>query len=190
MQEKTKKKLWGATAGLADPILREWAQKLASSIPEHSPLRSRALEAAIAVLKGFIEASADELPSGFWAAVEKATDFSDFFAGALGAKKDNFMVIADNWMKEFLDDAKNRLLKTRSRETELESIKTELELRKNLLEAIKKAEEEKNQPSSWIRETLEKFKKEWGEMEKKLQNTAKTLEKKSQEKRRKGGYRV
>ena len=134
MDDKTKKKIIGAAAGLADPILRKWAQQLAASVSETSILRSVGFETAMGVIKSFIEASADESPTAIWAVVEKTTDFGDFFAGALGSKPKNEIV--SNWMERFFREAETRLSQSADPAKELEQLELEFALRKKLLETI------------------------------------------------------
>lgn len=134
MDSKRKKQLLSAAAGALDPILKKIAQELASSVPEKSLLRSTAFETAAGVVKGFIEATAEDLPLTAWLSLEKATDLADFFTGALGAK--NHQSEISSWMEEFLKDAVERLKNAENPEEEFEKLKTEFELRQKLMEKV------------------------------------------------------
>lgn len=185
MKTKTKKKLLAGTLGAFDPILRRWAQGLASRIPEKSIARSTWFESALGVLKGFIEASADALPPAAWATIEKATDFGDFFAGALGSKSQPTI---EHWMQSFLSEAIERLRLAENPEAESKNLERELELRLKLGTAIQ--EKSGVYEEKWGQKFAEKFRAQYTETNKILEEKARTLEERSREKKKKGGYRI
>ena len=144
MDEARKKQVVAAIAGLLDPWLRQKAQEAAGMVSENSVLRNKSVETVLGSLKGFIEAWAEKLPPAAATAIEKATDFGDFFAGAL----DSGTPAAETWLKEFITDAFRRLEKTGNPETELEKIKREFEIKQELSRFIKQEQaEKKRQPS-------------------------------------------
>ena len=132
---ENKKPILAALAGFFDPSLRELAQKLAASIPENSPLKHQSLESALGALKGLVETLAEQLPPVAGVMVEKATDFSDFLAGALNHRPE---LNLEKWASEVLKDAGERLRKAQDPTAELERIKLELQLRKQLVELVRK----------------------------------------------------
>lgn len=191
MKAQTKKQLAGAATGLLDPILRKLAQELAASIPETSIVRSIGFETAMGVLKGFLEASADNLPLSAWATLEKATDFGDFFAGAL--KPGQKQKLASNWMENFFRDAEGRLANADDPAVEFKRLELEFDLRKKLIAKI----EEGLKPSQTVlgshrvewQELFAKLKDFYRQKSRKLELVAEKLEVRASEKRRKGGYR-
>ncbi len=134
MDRNNQKAILAVLAGIADPVLKKWAQQLAALVPEHSIWRNEAFESAIGAFKGFVETKAEGFSPAAGVAVEKATDFSDFLAGALGAKPG---LNLDNWASEVLKDAGERLKNAANPAAELERIKLELKLRKELVELVK-----------------------------------------------------
>lgn len=159
------KNIWAGVVSALDPVLRRAAQKLASKVPTDSPLRSEITEMAIGVVKGFTEAISDSLPIPLKIAVEKATDFGDFFSGALGGKTPKTSQTMEDWMQKFFTDAGLRLRKAPNAKTEFEKLKLEFQLRQELLNMIKKTqpktEESKPIPSTNWAEEWEKFKNSW-----------------------------
>ena len=157
MERDKKKELLAALVGLVDPWLREKAQKTASKVPEDSPLRNKLVEAALGSLKGLIEAWAEKLPPVAATAVEKATDFSDFLAGALGSNAP----AVENHLQEFITDAFRRLREAENPTVEFEKIKLEFGMRQQLLELVqqsqKKESEPKDKPTTWAAERLSGF---------------------------------
>lgn len=144
MEEDKGKKILAAIAGLFDPWLREGAQKIAAQVPEDSILRNKKFESALGALKGYLEAWAERLPTPAAVAVEKATDVSDFLAGAI---KDP-AAAGKNWIQEFVTDAFLRLKDAADPEAELEKIKREFEIKQTLLNFIK--EKQKGPPSEAV----------------------------------------
>ncbi len=134
MDKNNQKTLLAVVAGIADPVLKKWAQQLATLVPEHSIWRNEAFESAIGAFKGFVETKAEGFSPAAGVAVEKATDFSDFLAGALGVQSG---VALEKWASEILTDAGERLRNASDPAAELERIKLELKLRKELVEIIK-----------------------------------------------------
>ncbi len=135
-----KKEFLGAAIGALDPVLKNWAQKLAKKIPTNSYLRSDLFGVAQGVVKGFVESMAEKLPPTAAIAVEKAIDFSDFFTGALGgASEKEKKGAVEDWMDEFFNDAKWRLKKSKDPKAEAERMKIEFECRLALLKLIEDA---------------------------------------------------
>lgn len=134
MDRNNQKTVLAIVAGVADPVLKKWAQKLAISIPEQSSLRTEAFESVIGAFKGFIETEAEKLSPTAGVIIEKATDFSDFLSGALGPQA-GFNL--EKWASEILNEAGQRLQESKDPTAELERIKLELKLKKQLVEIIK-----------------------------------------------------
>lgn len=124
MNKDKERILLAALAGLADPLIRQAAQKLASRVSPQNPLNSETVEAALGALKGMVEAAASRLQPPLEIAVEKATDFADFFAGALGVTQ----LSTEKWGDKFLENSRERLRTAADPRAELEKIKLELEL--------------------------------------------------------------
>lgn len=92
------------------------------------------MERVIGAFKGVIETEAEGFSPAVGVVVEKATDFSDFLAGALKQQPD---LDVEKWASEVLEDAGPRLRNAQDPTAELERIKLELRLRKELVEIIK-----------------------------------------------------
>lgn len=141
MDTKKKKQVYSTVAGAFDPILRNWAQKIAATVPQGSGLRSDIFQSALGALKGLVEVISEKLPS--WAAVliEKGTDLGDFFTGALGGQEEKKVAteIVDGWMEKFFNEATGRLAKADDVQKEFEKIKLEFGLRGQLLKMIEEA---------------------------------------------------
>ena len=135
MDQNKEKTVWAVIAGLADPNLKKLAQELAAVVPATSGLRDETFERIVGSLKGLIEAKAEKLSPAAGVAVEKVTDFFDFFSGALGPKSD---LDLDNWAKEVLTEAGPRLRSAPDPAAELERVKLEFKLRRELVEMIRK----------------------------------------------------
>ncbi len=133
MDKNNQKTMLAVIAGIVDPVLKKWAQQLAALVPEHSAVRTEIFESVIGAFKGFIETKAEQLSPVAGVAVEKATDFGDFFSGALGSPG----LDLEKWASEVLNDAGERLRNAEDPAAELERIKLELKLRKELVEIIK-----------------------------------------------------
>lgn len=190
VDEKRKKQLLSAATGALDPILKKIAQELAASVPKESVLRNTAFETAAGVVKGFIEATAEDLPLAAWLSLEKATDLADFFTGALGAK--NHQSEIASWMEEFFKEATERLKSAGNPEAELEKLKTEFELRQKLMEKIEGVIKESVTPaqakSRW--QTLfHKLQETYQSKAQSLEETAVKAEDWSKSKKRKRGYK-
>lgn len=162
-----KKAALGAAIGALDPILKNWAQKLAKGVASNSPLRSELFGVALGVVKGFVEALAGKLPPTASIVVEKITDFSDFFTGALGGVSEKEKKVAVNdWMDSFFYDAGIRFRKAKDPKVEAEKMKSEFECRLvllNLIEESKSKPVSKNEPFiNWSKE-IESLEKKWQE---------------------------
>ncbi len=131
MNEKT---VLAVVAGIADPIFKKWAQKLASLVPVGSAFRTKEFESVIGALKGWIEVRAEKLSPISGVAVEKATDLADFFSGALGPSS---ALDLEKWASEVMSEAGPRLKQAQDPVAEMERIKLEIQLRKQLVEIIK-----------------------------------------------------
>jgi len=134
MNINNQKTMLAIVAGIADPVLKKWAQRLANLIPEQSNLRTEAFESVIGAFKGFIETKAEKLSPIAGVAIEKATDFSDFLSGALEPRTKFDL---EKWASEILNESGPRLKESQDPVVELKRIKLELELRKQLVEIIK-----------------------------------------------------
>jgi len=138
MADKSKKAL-ATVAGVLDPLLRKWAQRLAEKTPADSIFRSELVEGAIGALKGLLESFSDSMPAFASVSVEKITDFGDFFAGALGKAEDGGKVAVDKWMDKFFVDAGERLKKAKDKTLEAQHIHQEFVLRLAILDDIEAA---------------------------------------------------
>ncbi len=134
MEQKSNKSIWAAVAGLLDPELRKAAQNLAEAIPKNSILRTEAVERVLGALKGAIETKAEKLSPAAGVAVEKATDFSDFLAGALGSKN---ALDPNEMIKEILRGATERIKKAAEPAAEVERIRQEIKSIKEIGELMK-----------------------------------------------------
>lgn len=130
MNEKT---VLATLAGIADPILKKWAQRLASFVPSGSTIRTKEFESVIGALKGWVEIQAEKFSPASGVAVEKATDFADFFSGALGPQSG---LDLEKWAGEVLNEAGPRLKAATDPAAEMERIQLEFKLRKKLAEII------------------------------------------------------
>ena len=141
-------KIWAGVAGALDPLLRKAAQRIAAKVPEDSILRSEILETAVGVVKGLAEAISAPLPPSLKVMVEKATDFSDFFAGALGGVAGPAV---EDWMKKFFTESGKRLREAQDPLAEFEKAKLEFKLRGELLELINQSVPKKEplKPLDW-----------------------------------------
>lgn len=162
-----KKEFWGAAVGALDPVLKNWAQGLAKKVPTNSFLRSDFFGIAQGMIKGLIESLAEKLPAGTAVAVEKAIDFSDFFAGALGGasekEKKEVKGATEDWMKKFFVDSSWRLKKARDPQEEFKRIKVEFELRCELLKLIEAAVQPKPSDSESVGQTQQTSEANWKE---------------------------
>ncbi len=185
-----KKQLLSAAAGALDPILKKIAQELASSVPKESALRSTAFETAAGVVKGFIEATAEDLPIAAWLSLEKATDLADFFTGALGAKDHTPKI--SSWMEDFFKEATERLKNAENPEKEFEKLKTEFELRQKLLEKIEGLIKEpvtSGQAKNQWQTLFHKLQEIYQSKSESLEETAVKTENWAESKKRKRGYK-
>ncbi len=161
-----KKKFWGATIGAIDPLLKKLAQDLAKKVPAGSPLRSEIFGVVEGITKGFIESLTGKLPPAAAMAVEKATDFSDFFSGALGSAPEKEKKAAtEDWMNKFFIDAGFRLKRAKDPRDEFKRIKVEFELRCELIKLIETTQTKPPAPAlaiSW-QEMFAKWKKQFRE---------------------------
>ena len=190
MDSKRKKQLFSAVAGALDPILKKIAQELASSVPKESALRSTVFETAAGVVKGFIEATAEDLPLTAWLSLEKATDLADFFTGALGAKDHTPKI--SSWMEDFFKEATERLKNAENPEKEFEKLKTEFELRQKLLEKIEGLIKEpvtSGQAKNQWQTLFHKLQEIYQSKSESLEETAVKTENWAKSKKTKGGYK-
>lgn len=184
MDVKTKKQAFSTVAGAFDPILRNWAQKIAPDVPPDSFLRSDFFQAALGSLKGLVEAVSEKVPPGIGVAIEKLTDFGDFFTGALGSRdektKRKVVVKTQDWMNCFLAEAEKRISQAKDEEAldnELKRLKKEFEIRKTIVEIVEAAakatepvaEEPKIEPIDWDAQ-WKKLKKPFEKMGGKIQD--------------------
>lgn len=145
----TKTGAWNAVvSAIADPALRKFAERLASSISEDSWLRSEFAERLLAGLKGLAEGYKGSGVSGI--AVEKATDFLDFASGNLFTKKKGSAAgTAQGWLGRFVRDAEKALRE--APRGELEEIRTKLlrefEIRQEIAHLVEQAEKESQPPA-------------------------------------------
>lgn len=130
----TKKDLAMAAAGAIDPLLNSLATHLANQTPRASMLHSKKLELAIGVIKGFIESRAGNLSLPAHVLLEKVTDFSDFFSGALRMSKEKQKEFTDSFLSKFFEDASKRLDETENVAEEIEKLRAEMELRLSLVD--------------------------------------------------------
>ena len=98
----TKNDLTMAAAGAIDPFLTKLATQLANKTPRESVLRSDKLGLALGVLKGFAESRASSASIPVHALIEKVTDFSDFFSGALRMSSEK----QDKFVETFLEQSR------------------------------------------------------------------------------------
>ena len=158
---QNKKVAIGAAVGALDPVLKNWARNLAKSVPQNSPLRSELFGVAQGVVKGLVEALAGKLPPTASIVVEKITDFSDFFAGALGgASEKEKKAAVEDWMDEFFNDAKWRLKKSKDPKAEAEKMKVEFECRLALLKLIEEARPKQSEPTELVDKPID-WQKKW-----------------------------
>jgi hypothetical protein len=156
-----KKAALGAAIGALDPVLKNWARNLAKNVPNNSPLRSELFGVAQGVVKGLVEVLAGKLPPTASIVVEKITDFSDFFAGALGsASEKEKKAVVEDWMDQFFNDAKWRLKKSRDPKAEAEKMKVEFECRLALLKLIEDARPKPPEPTDSVDEPID-WQKKW-----------------------------
>lgn len=144
MAEPEKKKTDGrflqSAVGALDRPLRQAAEKLARSISKTSWVWSASTETVAGVMRGFLEAVAKTLPSGWDIALEKITDFIDFFYGAGSHEKLGVAAPApavnQNWVSFFFEAAQKRVRETQDPAKESERIIAEFEELAKILQRI------------------------------------------------------
>jgi hypothetical protein len=153
-KKEPKKSFWqdekklATLAALLDVLLRKLAQRLAANVPQDSPLRSEAVETAIAVLKALLEFAGGLNPL-VKVGGEKITDFIDFFFGALGATKGERVPKISGWFEAFFKEASERIAKAEDPQLEMERLKLEFQFRTELLKLYQEWEEtQKPQPAA------------------------------------------
>jgi len=179
---KGKKNVYAILSGLLEVPLRRLAQRLATSIPANSTLRSQYFETAMGIIKQLVEEYAATLSPGLKTTVERATDFGDFFTGALGSERGRVGAIPEptaefkGWMKEFYNDALRALYTAKEYhlEEELEWLKNGFDIRlaleKYMREAISPKEPTQQvQPFDW-----EQWGKRFGGLREKLRGKDKS----------------
>lgn len=135
----TRKDVAMAATGALDPVLAGLASKLAESVPRTSVMHSKAFELAMGVLKGFIESFSSQLSMPAHVVVEKLTDFSDFFVGALRMSHGDEMKFLDRFEKEFFVEVQKRLGNTSDIALEKQRLEAEMELRLALVSLTTKS---------------------------------------------------
>lgn len=136
---------WNALiSAIADPALRQLAERLASSVSEDSWLRSEFAERLLAGLKGLAEGYKGSGVSGV--AVEKATDFLDFASGDLFGKggKGSAVGAARGWLNRFMKDAEKALREApKDKLGEVQAkLQQEFSIRKEIVRMVEEAEKE------------------------------------------------
>lgn len=134
--KQTKKQTAAGLLGLADPLIRQLAQKIATGVSADSIIRTTAFESAVGALKGWLEGHAEKYSPWISALVEKATDLEDFLTVALAESRGQGNGVAKA-TDSFLAEASARLRSAADPAQEFERIKIELEFRAKLAEILK-----------------------------------------------------
>lgn len=143
-EPEKKKKLDGrilqSAVGALDRPLRQAAEKLARSISKSSWVWSASAETLAGVMRGFLEAVAKTLPSGWDITLEKVTDFIDFFYGAGSHAKTSegpvAVAVNQNWVSFFFETAQKRVREAQDPMKESERIIQEFEELAKILQRI------------------------------------------------------
>jgi hypothetical protein len=140
-KDKKKSSLLNAFASLVDPELRHLGERLVSTIPEDSWLRSEVAERLFGALKGWIESKASGLGSVGGTLVEKFSDLLDFSSSDLFGhrKREGKTKVVSDWMTSFFKHAEKQLSQCDSKEKiEAEAIRlcAEFQARKEVADLI------------------------------------------------------
>jgi len=92
------------------------------------------LGVALGVVKGFVESRASHLSMPAHVLLEKVTDFSDFFSGALKMSEKEQEKFVETFLSTFLDNAKQRLGEAKNVSQITERLHDELELYLSLVD--------------------------------------------------------
>lgn len=179
--------------GVLDPVLKRLAQQLAERLPRGTVIESQIFEAAVGVVKNFIEAYAERFGTIPSVLVERTTDFFDMLLGAMpqGAAAP----FLDEWMSAFLREAEERLGKSSDPGVEFEKLSQELEVRHEFLKNFE--ERMAHKPGGRAALTSkEKFERAWAGIAKTLQGAdrglspmADRIRKFKERMEKKGGFR-
>ncbi|MBI4993572.1 hypothetical protein HZC33_01250 [Candidatus Wolfebacteria bacterium] len=167
-------KLFGGLVGILDPEIRKLAEKMVEGVPKNSFFRSEKFERILGIFKGWLESKSKGKSPGMAMAIEKFTDFLNFVGVSLsvktcndagsGKKEKKVVEIADDWMSSFFKEASDRIAKSSDPKTEFARLKEEFELRLQILELVKKAQEEAQSKQEVFEPAEPRPEKSWDEL--------------------------
>lgn len=137
-----------ALAGLFDTFLLDGAEAMARKTSDGSPLNKRAVESLVGSIKGLAEAYAEKMPTLTSVLVEKATDFADFYHGALRTREQAPKAIFGEWVLQSLRNAEARLAASEVPEEMAQRLRLEVQCLKELQKVLEGETESDGKASS------------------------------------------